>query len=454
MIFRETRQRIEAALGMASDTKILRLGQGVVGDTGAVFRSCFPSRPAMVVADPNTFAAAGSQVLDSIRAARVETLEPVILDEPDLHAHIRHVNRLQQDIESTPAIPVAVGSGTINDLTKLTAHRCGRPYLVVATAASMDGYTAYGASVIDQGSKQTFFCPAPVAVIADLDIIARAPGELNAAGYADLIAKVTAGADWLLAAALECEPIDPQAWSLVQAHLRDWIGRPEAVRRGDLRAIAGLIEGLLMTGFAMQWCKSSRPASGAEHQFSHLWDMQHHRHQGRVPLHGNKVAIGTLASTLLYEELLRRPLDDLNVERVCSAWPDLAAVQQQVNQTHELPDLRTVAAQETQAKYITREDLIGRLERLKATWPDLKDRLQRQLIPAGELRQMLQEAGAPHDPSQIGIDRPRLRRSYLEARQIRRRFTVLDLAAQTDLMADCLKMLFAPDGAWTRRTTP
>ena len=96
-------------------------------------------------------------------------------------------------LESTAAIPVAVGSGTINDLTKLAAHRVNRPYMVVATAASMDGYTAYGASITASGSKQTFDCPAPRAVLADLEVIASAPPGMNASGYADLLAKIAAG---------------------------------------------------------------------------------------------------------------------------------------------------------------------------------------------------------------------------------------------------------------------
>ena len=101
---------------------------------------------------------------------------------------------MQEALGSVEAIPVAVGSGTINDLTKLAAHRLGRPYLVVATAASMDGYTAYGASITANGSKQTFDCPAPRAVLADLEVIAGAPGGMNASGYADLLAKNVAGA--------------------------------------------------------------------------------------------------------------------------------------------------------------------------------------------------------------------------------------------------------------------
>src|SRR5205823_5255621 len=99
-------------------------------------------------------------------------------------------------------------SGSINDLTKLASHQLNRPYMCVATAASMDGYAAFGASITRNGIKDTFACPAPRMVLADLEILSAAPPELNAAGYADLLAKVTAGADWILADAVGAERID------------------------------------------------------------------------------------------------------------------------------------------------------------------------------------------------------------------------------------------------------
>ena len=105
----------------------------------------------------------------------------------------QRADELTNVLSSTDAVPVAVGSGTINDLTKLAADRVNRPYMVVATAASMDGYTAYGASITAKGWKQTFDCPAPKVVLADLETIAGAPEGMNASGYADLIAKVAAG---------------------------------------------------------------------------------------------------------------------------------------------------------------------------------------------------------------------------------------------------------------------
>src|SRR5262249_32716387 len=163
------------------------------------------------------------------------------------------------------------GSGTLNDITKLAAHRAGRPYMCVGTAASMDGYTSFGAAITKDGFKQTMTCPAPRALLADLDVLARAPSQMNATGYGDLPrdlpAMGPAGAAWLLAAGLEVEPIDRRAWALVQDSLRAWTARPDLLRAGDPQTIAYLFEGLIMAGVAMQISASSRPASGSEHRF-------------------------------------------------------------------------------------------------------------------------------------------------------------------------------------------
>jgi len=447
-----THERIIRGLERATDTRVVRIGDGVVCEVPRILRALFRHTAAVVVADADTYRAAGQRVTEAMRDAGLELRKPIVFDETDLHAEYRHVERLRQSLGQYEAVPIAVGSGTINDLTKLAAHLCGRPYMVVATAASMDGYTASGASIKHRGAKQTMACRAPRAVVADMDIICDAPPELNAAGYADLLAKVVAGADWLVADALGVDPIDPSLWTMVQGPLREWVARPERIRRGDRAAVRGLLEGLMMTGFAIQSSGSTRPVSGAEHQFSHLWDMQDHRHQGRIPLHGHKVGIGTLACALLYEQLLAAPIDTLDAERLCNTWPDFDRLEREILDTHARPELRTLAVGESRAKYPPRERLAALLNRLKDRWPVLRTRLADQLIPARTLRTMLQDAGAPGDPREIGIDLPRLRRSYIEAQQIRSRFTGLDLAAWTGLMEECLDSIFAPTGLWGEST--
>ena len=320
-------------------------------------------------------------------------------------------------------------------LVKLAAHRAGRAgYLCVATAASMDGYTAFGASITHEGAKQTFDCPAPRAVIADLAVIREAPEWMTAAGYADLAAKITAGADWILADALGAEPIDPRAWAIVQGGLRDALADPAGARAGHLSALGPLVEGLMLGGFAMQWSKSSRPASGAEHQFSHLWDMEHHVHRGEAPSHGFKVGVATLAVTRFYEALLAHDFSALDPDRCLTAWRDPATVEAAVRAQFAATGFVATAVAETRAKHVPPAALRDQLERLREGWPGLADRLRAQLLPAAELERRLRLAGAPVDPEEIGIAPARLHDTFHRAYHIRRRFTVLDVAVRTRTM--------------------
>ena len=191
------------ALSAADRTRLVRVEHGVRRQTAAAFQQLFGRSPAVIIADVNTFAAAGKDVVDSFRQAGHPCLEPFIFDHPDLHAEYSHVEAIDRYLGSQDATAIAVGSGTINDMTKLASHHRGRPYMCVATAASMDGYTAFGASITRDGSKQTFDCPAPVGVLADLEVIETAPEGMNASGYADLQSKIVAGAYWRVAEALD-----------------------------------------------------------------------------------------------------------------------------------------------------------------------------------------------------------------------------------------------------------
>lgn len=439
---------LEAALRAARETRVLEIGPGLATAVPRIFAGQFGARPAIIVADPRTFAAAGQTVQTALAAANHPTRPPLILSDPDLHAEMRFVTQLESALQPHDAIPIAVGSGTINDLTKLAAHRTGRPYVCVATAASMDGYTAFGASITQAGAKQTFHCPAPTVVIADLEIIRHAPPPMNAWGYADLLAKITAGADWLLADALGVEPIAPQPWSIVQGRLREMTADPSGIRTGTPGAVGKLVEGLMLGGFAMQAARSSRPASGAEHQFSHLWDMQHHTHQGRVPAHGFKVGMGTLAVAALYEQLLARPLDQLDVAACVATWPTTEAWAHRARAWFGAGELCHCAETELAAKQPAPNQLREQLETLRQSWPRLRNTLRQQLLPFATLRRMLHEAGAPVAPETIGISRERLRQSYWQALGIRRRFTVLDVAARTGLLEPCLTAIFLPRGPW------
>jgi glycerol-1-phosphate dehydrogenase [NAD(P)+] len=440
--------KIEDALNAAQETKALRIGSGILPQTADLFKEQFPDKKAVIIADDHTYKAAGEQVEASFSAAGIEQEPSYLFHDPELYAEYAYAEALVDYLKDKDAIPVAVGSGTINDLTKLASHRTGRPYMCVATAASMDGYTAFGASITKDGAKQTFTCPAPQACLADLEVLRKAPSEMTASGYADLFAKMVAGADWILADMLEVEPIDPKAWDIVQGGLHDALSDPKGVRDGQSDALAKLVEGLMLGGFAMQWSRTSRPASGAEHQFSHLWNMEHHLFHGEHISHGFQVSIGTLAITAFYEQLLKTPMEKLDIEAACNAWPTAEASDEKALEIFKGTDFPEIGLQETRAKYIDKEHLRKQLHLLVEKWPAIEQRLEKQLLSCQEARMRLQTVGAPVDPEAIGISRKRLRETFIRAQFLRRRFTVLDLAVRTNLMEPWLDGLFGKGGIW------
>ena len=448
-------QRIEAALREATDTHNVKIGDGALASVPDIFLECFGDSPAIVVADGNTFRVAGKEVQRQLEGAGHTMMEPYVFPaEPPLYAKYSNVEKLRDSLREHDTIPVAVGSGTINDIVKRAAHECERPYMCVATAASMDGYTAFGASIEKDGLKQTLSCPAPGAVVADLEVLRHAPQDMTASGYADLLGKVTSGADWLIADALEVEEIDPVAWSLVQDHLRGWTDSPAGLRAGEKNATERLMEGLILSGLGMQTYQSSRTASGAEHQFSHLWEMEglgHGEGHSGTPLsHGFKVGVATVAIAALYELILERELGSLDMESLCDSWPTREAMERSVRAQHTSQDLERGAVEQTLAKYIDAGELAQRLELLRDVWPGLREMVRVQLMPAERIREMLQTAGCPTGPVEIGLRWEDFEATYSRARTIRKRYTVLDLAFEAGILEECVDELFAPVGFWGR----
>ena len=189
-----TKERIAKALALATDTKVFEMGSNILNLAPSIFKEQFGDVRAIVIADKNTWRVAGEEVYNHLVAAGIDTTKHII-QQDEFHAEWCYVMEVEEAAKAAGAIMVSVGSGVINDLCKLASHHLNQQYLSVATAASVDGYSSFGASISYEGLKQTFECPAPRAILADIDVIANAPKEMTAAGYADLAAKIPCGAD-------------------------------------------------------------------------------------------------------------------------------------------------------------------------------------------------------------------------------------------------------------------
>lgn len=405
-------EMIEKALARATDTRACEIGDGVLEKVPSLFRTWFPSATrAVVVCDPRTRAAAGERVEALLDTAGVAVSEHVL--EPGgktFHGDYRYAEEVREAIRSVGGaavgeslVPVAVGSGVVNDVTKRAAGELGIPYLTVGTAASVDGYSSFGAALRSpEGAKQTYLCPAPRVIVADLDVMRTAPAWMAASGFADLMAKVPAGADWILASELGATAWHDSAWHTVQDGLKEAIGDPEGVARMETLPLTRFVEGLMLGGFAMQDMQSSRPASGAEHMFSHLLEMRDHVFKGEIVPHGIQVGVFTLFMCRVYEQILAFDYSALDVERCLGNWKPLAEQEKigaGVFAGTRFPDLGVKAVR---AKFIDREATRARLEDFKARWPQVRARLEAQLIPAAEIERRLKVVGAPTTPEEIG----------------------------------------------------
>ena len=455
-----SKEMIENALKRATDTKACRIGDGILGETVAFFKDLFPGASrAVVIEDPRTRAAAGERVAEMLRAAGAQVSEHVI--EPDgktFHADYRYVDEVREAIKAAEngeriprakrvaegdalagvgtgngrIVPVAVGSGVVNDLTKRASGELEIPYLTVGTAASVDGYSSFGAALRSpEGAKQTYPCPAPRAIVADLDVMRTAPKWMAASGFADLMAKVPAGADWILAYELGASEWHDSSWHTVQDGLKDAIGDPEGVAAMKTEPLTRFVEGLMLGGFAMQDMQSSRPASGAEHLFSHLLEMRDHTFKGDIVPHGIQVGVFTLFMCRVYEQILAFDYSRLDVEACLKNWKPLEEQERigaSVFAGTKFPDLGVKAVR---AKFVDLETTRARLEGFKARWPEIRERLVGQLVPAAEIERRLRVVGAPATPEEIGST---VEASLEDARKtiyMRDRYMALDFLALT-----------------------
>ena len=438
---------IETALQRARDTKALEFGEGAMERLPKMLEALFPGKKVVIVADDNTYNAAGRKVCGILDAAGTQMEDSFIFKDPELYAEWSYLQQLEAYLKERDAVPVAVGSGVINDLTKLASHHLGRRYVIVGTAASMDGYTAYGASITYEGNKQTFDCPAPLGVVFDPAVAAKAPAGMSASGYADLLAKIPAGADWIISDAVGSEAIDDFAFNLVQKNLRKALSDPAAVADGDVEATGMLADGLIMSGFAMQAISSSRPASGTDHQFSHFWDMEGLCYNGRHVSHGFKVGIGTMVSTACLEFLISKDLTRLDIDACVAAWPTWEAQEAYIRKIFEgKPGHLARGLAESRAKYCGPEEIRCQLNAIVAVWPELRERIREQIIPFDDVKEMLRLVGAPSRPEEIGVSKARLRDTFKCIPVMRNRYTGIDLIYRAGLLDEVTEHIFGRGG--------
>jgi glycerol-1-phosphate dehydrogenase [NAD(P)+] len=418
-------------------TQLVRIEQGVA-DRAAELLAPLASGPGpwAVAFDVRTFGIAGEAVLAALARAGIEADELLIADR-DEHEGPRcddaTIDAFEQRLRTRPyAFAVAVGAGTINDIVKMASHRAGVDYAAVATAPSMNGYTSAIAAILSVGVKTTQSCSAPVAVLADPAILAASPYRMIASGIGDLYSKPVSNADWRLSHRLLGTRHSSIVMEIVEAGSAVLEGVAPRLPARDVDAVARLTAALMLSGLAMQAAGSSMSASGGEHLISHYIDMTAFAFGQSHDFHGCQVAVGTLATSELYE--LVRGLDPATIDvEACvarlPAWPEWRATL-----ASRFGPLTDAVLPHAEKIHPTPDELRGRLTRLRDEWESIMDDVGTTLRPSAELRAELVSADCPVTFPEIGVDRDRAWRAVRDSKDIRARYTILHLAAELGVL--------------------
>ena len=282
------------------DIQAIRVGSGVIQELPGILRDLGASH-IFLVADNYTYEAAGRQVEQLLDQAGLPYHKRVFQTETPLVPNEYALGSVLAAMTSQDDMLLAVGSGTLNDVTKYVSARTGVPYVIAATAPSMDGYASTVAPTILDGFKTTLPAVYPAAIVADVDILKDAPMPMLTAGFGDIIGKFTSLADWRLSHQLNGEYYCPEVAGVIEAAVETCAANAQALAQREPQAIQAVTEALILSGLAMGMVGVSRPASGAEHQMAHYWEMDALRRGEEHPLHGNAVGVGTVLAASLYE---------------------------------------------------------------------------------------------------------------------------------------------------------
>ena len=372
-----------------------------------------------VVCDDDTHRVLGGRVADAL-AAIAEISEVRLPGRP--HADGETAAALRRETAACDAL-IAVGSGSINDLCKYAAALDNKPYAVFATAPSMNGYTSVNAAITIDGHKKSIQAAAAAGVFMDLEVLAAAPPRMIRSGLGDSLCRPTAQADWLLAHMLLGEPYREAPFALLAEDEGTLFDGSAALMRGDLDVMRALARVLTLSGFGMTIAQGSQPASQGEHLIGHYAEM---RADPAWPpsFHGEQIGVATLTMARLQERMLAD-----GPPRLAACAADEASVID-----HFGRDLGAACWAEFRLKRLDEAAARTLNGRLDSSWDAIAARIAAISLPAARLEDVLARAGAAICPQDLGWPDDFYDGAVRHAREIRNRYTFLDLAADSGVL--------------------
>lgn len=398
--------------------RYIRTGRGILGNVVEMVRALDCRKP-FVLCDRNTYRAAGERVCGYLKDAGMEyTLHVVDADKPSPDEHM--VGNVLMHLDPSCDLLLGVGGGVINDTCKEVAFKTGRMNAIVGTAPSMDGYASGTSSMELDGVKLTLNNQCPQGILLDADILAQAPIRMLWAGYGDMIAKYVAICEWRIAHLVIDEYYCETVADMMRTALKRVADNAEKLAQRDPDAVLAVADGLILAGLGMAFAEFSRPASGLEHYFSHMWEMMAMERHKPYDLHGIQVGIGTVLTLKLYDYIRTLTPDRARMEAHAAAF-DEAAWEKQVRSIFGRTG-EEILRIESRVHKNDPERLRKRIDALERHWGEILRIIDEELPDSEEILSVMRRLGMPVKPSDIGISDEDTVNAYLGARDIRDKY--------------------------------
>lgn len=380
-----------------------------------------PGGRVFILADKNTYAAAGNKVREALSSRRIAASE-YIFDNEALEPDEKAVGSAAMHFDKSCDAVIGIGSGVINDISKIISAVSNKQYIIVASAPSMDGYASATSSMSLDGLKVSVPSKAADVIIGDTDILKTAPDRMLRAGLGDMLAKYISICEWRIANLLVDEYYCGSVASVVRASLKKCVDNADGLLKRDDAAVEAVFDGLVTCGMAMEYAGLSRPASGVEHYISHIWDMRGLAKGTPVDLHGIQCAIGTLYAAKIYESVKKTVPDRKKAVDFVNSFD-----KEQWNRT--LYDFvgegaeAMIALEEKEQKY-SPEKHGERLNRIIANWDSILNIIDEEVPSPAAIEKILDTIHAPKTCDEIGIDKSVMPLTFQASKDIRDKYVL------------------------------
>lgn len=371
-----------------------------------------------VLDDINTHKAAGELVVSELEKAGFPYTLYTINEnriEPDEKA----LGSIMLHYDAKCDIMLSVGSGVINDLGKIVTAAAKIPYVIFGTAPSMDGYASGTSSVVRDGLKVSVDSHCPDVVIGDLDVLCASPMKMIQSGLGDIIAKYISIAEWRISKIINGEYYCQYVADLVNAALNKCVENAEGIAKRDPVAVKSVMDAMVLSGVAANYAGVSRPVSGMEHYFSHVWDMRMVEFGTTADFHGIQCGIGTLDCLKVYEEIKKIKPD---IEKAKNYVKNFNYEEWKKELRKDLgKGAEQMILNEKKEKKFDVEAHAARIEKIAEHWDEIIAIIN-ELPSYSELEKVFDTVGAPKTVEDIGVTRDEERMAFLITKDIRDKY--------------------------------